>query len=166
MTWIQGAITAGVFGASLILAPGPTAQARELAQEQAQARDQDHTGKKVGQQLDELGQTIKRGLKNTEDAIREQFAKTRQFVHDMDLAARVYGRLHWDKRLHGSELDLDVKDEVATLSGTVPDAKARAKAVELARDTVGIREVKDQLTIAHSQSTSAEPAPSAANPPR
>ena len=149
MKRIHGVITAGVFGLSLILATGPAAM----------AQDQEHTGRKVGQKLDELGQTLKRGLKDAGDTIRQQFAKTRESVHNMDLAARVYGRLHWEKCLNGSELELDVKDQVVTLTGTVPDAKARAKAVELARDTEGISEVRDQLTVAASPATSATTSP-------
>jgi hypothetical protein len=31
--------------------------------------------------------------------------------------------------------------------GSVPDARARAKAVELTRDTVGVTQVIDQLTV-------------------
>ena len=51
----------------------------------------------------------------------------------MDVASRVYGRLHWDKTLTTSTLDLDVKGGVATLRGAVPDAKAK-EAVELAEE--------------------------------
>ena len=85
----------------------------------------------MGEKLDELGRTIKKGLQSAGDTIREQFGKTRAAVHNMDVASRVYGRLHWDKCLHGSVLDLEVKNDVVTLRGTVADTKARSKAVEL-----------------------------------
>ena len=65
----------------------------------------------------------------------------------MDIASARYGRLHWDKTLTTSTLDLDVQGGIATLRGTVPDAKAKVKAVELAEDTVGVSKVIDQLTI-------------------
>jgi hyperosmotically inducible periplasmic protein len=144
MKRIHRAIAAGLFGLSMFLGTGAAATAQE----------QD-TGKKVGQQLDDLGRTIKKGLKSAGDTLREQFTKARSAVHDMDVTARVYGRLHWDKCLTTSELDLEVKDDVVTLRGAVPDAKAKVKAVELARDTVGINEVVDQLTIAVPHGTSA-----------
>jgi hyperosmotically inducible periplasmic protein len=144
MKKIHGVIAAGLFGLSLILATGTTA----IAQQQ-------DTGKKVGQQLDELGRTIKKGLQNAGETLREQFTKARAAVHDMDVMARVYGRLHWDKCLNTAELDLEVKEDVVTLRGAVPDAKAKVKAVELARDTVGVNEVVDELTIAASHATSA-----------
>jgi hyperosmotically inducible periplasmic protein len=102
---------------------------------------------KAGSKLDDVGRTIKRGLDNAGEAVREQFVRARSSVHNMDVASRVYGRLHWDKSLATSSLDLDVKGGVVTLRGSVPDAKAKVKAVELAADTVGITGVIDQLTI-------------------
>ena len=151
MKRIHGVIAAGLFGLSLMLATAPAATAQ-----------QQDTGKKVGQQLDELGRTIKKGLKNAGDSIREQFTKARAAVHDMNVTARVYSRLHWDKCLSTSDLDLEVKDDVVTLRGAVPDAKAKAKAVELARDTVGIHDVVDQLTIGAPAATNATAKPAAA----
>ena len=65
----------------------------------------------------------------------------------MGVASRVYGRLHWDKALETSTLDLEVNNGVATLRGEVPERKAKARAVELARETVGITQVIDQLAI-------------------
>ena len=65
----------------------------------------------------------------------------------MGVQSRVYSRLHWDKDLNDAKIDLEFKDGTATLRGTVKTVKAKAKAVELARDTVGVDRVVDQLTI-------------------
>ena len=63
----------------------------------------------------------------------------------MEVSARVYGRLHWDKALNGSKVDIEVTEGGhTTLTGVVADAKAKAKAVELTRDTVGVTQVVDQ----------------------
>ena len=102
---------------------------------------------KAGSRLDDVGRSIKRGLDNAGEAVGEQFVRARSSVHNMDVASRVYGRLHWDKSLATSSLDLDVKGGVVTLRGSVPDAKAKVKAVELAADTVGISSVINQLAI-------------------
>jgi osmotically-inducible protein OsmY len=69
----------------------------------------------------------------------------------MGVAARVYGRLHWDKALNSSTLHVKVEEGVATLSGSVPTAEAKAKAVTLAAETVGVSKVVDELTIPASQ---------------
>ncbi len=108
---------------------------------------QEGAGEKAGEKLDEVGRKIKRGLSRAEDAVREGFHKTRESVHSMGVAARVYGRLHWDKALQSSTLNVKVEGGVATLTGSVPSAEARAKAVTLAAETVGVNKVVDELTV-------------------
>jgi hyperosmotically inducible protein len=106
------------------------------------------TGKRIGETLDSAVQSIKRGAQETAETLREQFAHARTSVHNMGVSSRVYSRLHWDKALNDTQIDLEVKDDgVTTLRGAVPDAKAKAKALELAQDTVGVTRVVDQLTI-------------------
>jgi osmotically-inducible protein OsmY len=90
-------------------------------------------------------------LEKAEDAVREGFHKTRESVHSMGVAARVYGRLHWDKSLHSSTLNIKVEEGVVTLTGSVPTAEAKTKAVNLAADTVGVTKVVDELTVPASQ---------------
>jgi osmotically-inducible protein OsmY len=60
---------------------------------------------------------------------------------------RVYSRLHWDKALHSSSLTVRMEGTAVVLRGTVPDAAAKAKAVTLAADTVGVNKVVDELTL-------------------
>jgi hypothetical protein len=104
-------------------------------------------GQRAGSKLDEAGRSIKQGLRDAGDAIRNQFAKARDSVHGMGVESRVYGRLHWDKALNTSTLEMEFNNGVVTLRGSVPSAKAKAKAVDLAQDTVGVAKVIDQLAI-------------------
>jgi osmotically-inducible protein OsmY len=76
----------------------------------------------------------------------------------MGVQARVYGRLHWDKALNQSDLNVKVEQGVATLSGGVPTADARARAVNLAAETVGVTKVVDELTVAPSDAETVTPA--------
>ena len=119
---------------------------------------QEGAGEKAGEKLDEVGRKIKKGLDKAEDAVREGFHKTRDAVHSMSVAARVYGRLHWDKALHSSPLTVKVEEGVATLSGSVPTAEAKTKAATLAAETVGVTKVIDELTIPASAADEARPA--------
>lgn len=115
---------------------------------------QQGTAEKIGQKLDKVGQDLKRGVSNVADDLRAQFSKTRDSVHGWGVESRVYGRLHWDSALNGSVLETHVdRAGVATLVGQVPDAAAKAKAVALTRDTVGVTKVVDQLSIAPAEST-------------
>ena len=77
--------------------------------------------------LNEVGQAIKQGLQNAREVVREEFARTREMVHDMGIMSRVYGRLHWDKALTTSVLDLKVDAGVVTLRGTVRARRPRRK---------------------------------------
>ncbi len=66
----------------------------------------------------------------------------------MNLAARVYARLHWDKTLNKETISVDVsRDGVATLQGQVRNGDARRRAEDLANATVGVTRVANGLTV-------------------
>ena len=110
-------------------------------------RAQQEPTEKPGTKLEDVGRAIKKGLDKTREAVREEFAKTREAVHDMSVESRVYGRLHWDKALNSAVLDLKFENGVVTLRGSVANSEAKTKAVTLARDTVGVTKVIDQLGV-------------------
>ena len=64
----------------------------------------------------------------------------------------IHTKVNWffvgDDLLKGSDIDVDVKDNVVTLKGTVKSAAARTRAVALATDTEGVKRVVDQLIVA------------------
>ena len=107
-------------------------------------------GKKIDQGLNELGSDLRRG-----------WASVRQSVDKLGVQGRVYGRLRWDKALAEAAIDVQVPQEgIVVLKGSVPSAAARQKAIGLARDTVGVKEVTDELAVAAPEnSTPAQPAP-------
>jgi osmotically-inducible protein OsmY len=102
----------------------------------------------VGERVDNAVQNIKQGAREVGQTVREQAIRAKTSIHDMSVSTRVHGRLHWDKALNGSKIDVVVREDgVTTISGVVPDTKARAKAVELTADTVGVAQVVDQLSV-------------------
>jgi hypothetical protein len=123
----------------------------------AYASGQQPKGGTVGDKLDSAVQSIKRGAQEAGAAVRDEYNKMRASVHNMSVSSRIYGRLHWDKVLTDRKIDIEMrKDGVAVLTGAVPDAKAKMKAVELTRDTVGVNDVLDRLTIAPADSAASE----------
>ncbi len=127
MTKPAFAITAMLL-AGLVMAPACLVRGQGVAE-------------RVGEALDNAGRGIRNGVQNA-------FAKTRTSVHQQEVVARVYSRLHWDKVLVGSTLELEVRDGgVTILRGAVADEDARRRAVVLARDTVGVTQVVDELTV-------------------
>ncbi len=126
-----------------------------------QQQEKPSTGQRVSEKLDSAVQSLKRGAKGAGETIHQQYARARTAVHNMGVSGRVYARLHWDKALQNAKIDLDVKENgVATLVGTVPDAKAKLKALELTQDTVGVVRVVDRLNV----QTPETPNPAAATP--
>ena len=82
----------------------------------------------MGESLDDAGKVIKRGLQRSGEAVRESFARTKTSVQNMGIEARVFGRLHWDKDLNGSAIELEVRDaSVAILKGAVPTAASNRR---------------------------------------
>lgn len=140
------------FGRRLALSLSAAAVALGLAGRMAPAQDPPASpptvSDKVKQKVSGAVQSLKKGAATAEEAVREQYARARAAVSRMGVEARVYSRIHWEKNLTGARIDLAAPSEgVIALNGTVPDERARAKAVELARDTVGVTQVIDNLTV-------------------
>ena len=69
-------------------------------------------------------------------------------VKDGWLVLKVHSEMVDEALLSGSDIDVDVKDGVVTLRGTVPTEAGRARALEVARKNDGVKSVVDRLTIA------------------
>ena len=95
-----------------------------------------------------IGEKIDRGLTEVGERLKQTWADVRSGVERMGVQARVYSRLHWDKALEHAPITIVVDGHNVTLKGSVPDSAARTKAVTLARDTVGVNAVEDQLAVA------------------
>ena len=69
-------------------------------------------------------------------------------IKDGWLVMKVHSEMVDEDVLNGSDIDVDVKDGVVTLQGTVTSDAARARALEVARKNDGVKSVVDQLKIA------------------
>jgi hyperosmotically inducible protein len=133
--------------------------ASRAQQDPPQDPPQEGVAVKAAEKLDEVGRAIKKGIENAEGTVRdglnktgvtvrEGFTKTRETVQAMGLVPRVYGRLHWEKALYTSTLFVKAEGGAVTIRGLVPDEAAKAKAVALVKDTVGVTHVIVQLSVA------------------
>lgn len=66
---------------------------------------------------------------------------------DPGITTAVKSKMAADDTVKSYRIDVDTKDRVVTLSGKVDTAEARARAVEIARGTGGVRDVVDQLVV-------------------
>jgi hyperosmotically inducible protein len=69
-------------------------------------------------------------------------------VKDGWLVMKIHSEFVDEDVLAGSNIDVDVKNGVVTLQGTVPSEAARARAIASAKNNDGVKNVVDQLRIA------------------
>lgn len=94
---------------------------------------------------------VERKVDQSVDDLKESIDKTgqriSQKVSDTTLLAKVKARLLREKSLDGFDIKVDVVNGVVHLKGTVPSLDARAKAVKLAHDTDGVKDVTADLML-------------------
>jgi hyperosmotically inducible periplasmic protein len=76
--------------------------------------------------------------------------KTGRAIDDGWIKSKIYAQYlaDWGTILDDSDIDIDVKDNAVTLSGTVKSAEAKTRAVAVAKATDGVKSVRDALRIA------------------
>ena len=67
---------------------------------------------------------------------------------DPGITTAVKSKLAADDTVKAYKIDVDTKDAVVTLKGTVDNTEAKTRAVEVARSTKGVTDVIDQLNVA------------------
>jgi osmotically-inducible protein OsmY len=113
---------------------------------------------KVDKKDDKLKVEIKDDTKETKDKIKEKAGqakdatkdaavKTKDVTADATITSAVKTKLLADTTVGGLKIDVDTKDNVVTLTGTVKSAAEKAEAIRLAKTTTGVKRVVDKLTI-------------------
>lgn len=81
------------------------------------------------------------------DRAKNGLSKTGEAINDAWITTKVKWFFIGEDALKGSDINVDTTDHVVTLKGTVRSSVGRARAVELAKGTDGVKKVIDQLTI-------------------
>lgn len=92
-------------------------------------------------------QKTKDGAEVVADKTKEGLSKTGEVITDSWITTRVHAKFVDESLLKDSDINVDTKDHVVTLKGTVMTAAGRARAVEQAKEVEGVHRVIDQLTI-------------------
>jgi hyperosmotically inducible protein len=95
------------------------------------------------------------GINKVEDNIRIEPEKAGErqepefyrMVQDATITAKVKSKLLWNRQTHGLEINVTTTDGVVTLKGKVASDAHRDLALQLARNTTGVKQVKDQLQV-------------------
>jgi len=102
---------------------------------------QEGAAERAGKSLDKAAKSIRKGVENAVDSVMSG-------VEQKELQTRTYYRIHWDRALNKAVLRLTVQENgTVVLRGSVADAAAKRRAVDLAQSTVGVTAVVDELVV-------------------
>jgi hyperosmotically inducible protein len=85
--------------------------------------------------------------KTVADRIKNGLSKTGEKINDAWITTKVNWFFMGEDLLKGSDINVDTKDHVVTLKGHVASQPGKARAMELARTTEGVKTVVDQLVV-------------------
>ena len=84
-----------------------------------------------------------KGAEKSKDAV----ATTGEVINDAWITSKISADYINEDTLKGSDINVDTKDHVVTLKGTVASAAGKARAEEIAKTTKGVKRVNNTLTI-------------------
>jgi hypothetical protein len=74
-------------------------------------------------------------------------SRVEETVNDAALTAKIKAKMSLDDSVRARSVDVSTRDAVVTLGGAVPSPTAKARVIELARETAGVKVVLDHLVI-------------------
>ena len=81
------------------------------------------------------------------DSVKDAARDAGTAMTDASITAAVKSKMLADSTVSGLKIDVDTTDGVVSLIGNVGSASERRRALEIARDTDGVKSVKDELKI-------------------
>jgi len=92
-----------------------------------------------------VSQKMDRPPETATTAAKDAMSKTANAVDDAAITAKVKTAIMAEPGLKSMQIDVDTKDAVVTLSGTVASAPLKDRAKEIASSVSGVRSVEDKL---------------------
>lgn len=89
----------------------------------------------------------KEGAEKVGEKTKEGLSKTGEVITDAWITGRISSKFVNESLLHDSNIDVDTKDHVVTLNGTVLTSAGRRRAVAIAKEVEGVHRVVDKITI-------------------
>jgi hyperosmotically inducible protein len=79
------------------------------------------------------------------------------FWRDQGITTKVAGKLHFNRRLWRTGIQVETKEGVVTLRGNVPSQDLIDEAVRITREVYGVRAVRNELRIGQPDLSSSSP---------
>jgi hyperosmotically inducible protein len=81
------------------------------------------------------------------DDMKDAARETGTVLSDAAITTAVKTKMLADSNVGGLKIDVDTSEGIVTIAGNVTSAAEKRRAVEIARDTDGVKSVKDQLKV-------------------
>jgi hyperosmotically inducible protein len=104
-------------------------------------------GDKTKDAAEKTAKATKDGVETAGKATKDAAVKTEDVVADATVTSMVKTKLLGDPKVGGLKIDVDTKDNVVTLTGTVNSVEEKSEALRLAKNTTGVKRVVDKLTV-------------------
>lgn len=115
-------------------------------------------GKTVGQSVDsgiakteqaakDAGNAVKDASKDVQASAGQASTTMGEKIDDMSITAKVSSGLAKDPDLSAIKINVDTKEGVVTLNGPAPNAAAKSKATDIAKQVQGVTSVNNQLVV-------------------
>jgi osmotically-inducible protein OsmY len=125
----------------IIIAPAP-----EATRGEAESRI-DAAGTYIGDKAREGADALKDTAHDAKVATENAASKTGEVITDAAITSEVKTKFLADTAVSGLKIDVDTKDGVVTLNGTVKSNVEANKAVEIARQSAGVKRVVNNLRV-------------------
>ncbi|HYW76701.1 MAG TPA: BON domain-containing protein [Gammaproteobacteria bacterium] len=93
-------------------------------------------------------QSMKQGTNEFGAGALKKASGVQQVVADSAITTKIKAQLAADEGLSGSDIQVQTKNGVVTLSGTVADSALRKRAGQLASGTDGVKNVTNDIKVA------------------
>ena len=109
------------------------------------------SGSEAGRKADEKTDRAQDRAANAADRAQDKTGnaadRTGDAVGDAAITTAVKSKFLADPDVSGLKIDVDTNNGVVTLRGTVPNAAEKTRALRMAKETTGVKNVRDQLKI-------------------
>ena len=102
----------------------------------------------ASQSMRRAGDSAESAASDTGQAIKHAYHGTVTAMSDTTITAKVKTALHENKVTKDADIDINTVAGIVTLKGVVPSAEAASTAQQLAQATNGVKEVRNELTMA------------------
>jgi osmotically-inducible protein OsmY len=101
----------------------------------------------ASESMHRAGESAENAASDTGQAIKHAYHGTVTAVSDTAITAKVKSALHENKVTKGADIHVDTVAGVVTLQGAVPSTDISATAQQVAQQTSGVKEVRNELTM-------------------